>query len=215
MIRVLAPHYCLGCGAQDTLLCDACRMGELRLVPSRCYACKKLTRGYAVCPSCRRHGPLKHIWASCEYTALPRELIHVFKFERARAGYLPIARQLVESVPRLDAVVVPVPTATSHVRQRGYDHTVLIAKQFAREQNLPYQSMLWRLGQQRQVGAEKAVRLRQAASFFEIKPRQSLPDRVLLIDDVLTTGATLQAAARCLRQAGVKEVNAAVFAHKQ
>lgn len=215
IIRVLAPHYCFGCNAEDTLLCDACRNAELRLVPSRCYGCKKLTRDYAVCKSCRRHGPLKHVWPGCEYTALPRQLIHVYKFERAKAGYEPIARQMSEVVPLIDAVVVPVPTATTRVRQRGYDHTALIAKRFAQARSLPYQNVLMRLGQQRQVGAERSVRLEQAASFFMIKPKLPMPERVLLIDDVLTTGATLQAAARCLKQAGVKEVNAATFAHKQ
>ena len=168
-----------------------------------------------VCQSCRRHGPLKHVWAACEYTALPRQLIHAFKFERAKAGHEPIAAQLVETVPFIDATVVPVPTATSRVRQRGYDHTALIAKKFARERGLPYQNVLMRLGQARQVGAERSVRLVQAKEFFQIKPRQAVPERVLLIDDVLTTGATLQTAAKCLRRAGAKEVHAAVFAHKQ
>lgn len=215
IIRVLAPHYCIGCGQEDTILCDACRMAELRLVASRCYVCKKLTRDHAVCSNCKHHGPLRNVWVGAEYSDAAKTLVHRMKFERARAATVPAARQLTEAVPIMEAVVVPVPTATSRRRQRGYDQSVLIARQFARQRGLPYQELLIRNGQARQVGTSRSERVRQAESFFTHKKVTELPEAVLLIDDVLTTGATLQAAARCLRQAGVRRIYAAVFAQKQ
>ncbi len=215
IIRVLAPHYCISCGTEDSLLCDACRMAELRPVPSRCYSCLKLTQDHAVCKSCRRHGPLANVWAGAEYTEIPKQLIHRLKFERARAGHVPIAKQLHETLPYHAVTVVPIPTATSRMRQRGYDQSKLIARQFALLRQLPCQELLERRGQTRQVGAERAVRISQAQSFFEAKPYASFPKSVLLIDDVLTTGATLQAAAKCLKTAGVRTVYAATFAQKQ
>lgn len=217
IIRVLAPHYCLGCGREDTLLCDSCRLSGLRTIPSRCYRCKTLTTDAAVCKKCRSEGPLRHIWASCEYEDLPKQLIHKLKFERAKAAHKPIAIQIDDTLPVLTGVTIShVPTATSRVRQRGYDQSRLVARELSRLRSLPYRSLLLRRGQQRQVGAERSVRVTQAQDFFAAKEqRDPLPTHVLLVDDVLTTGATLQAAARCLRRAGVKCVDAVVFAQRQ
>lgn len=217
IIRVFAPHYCLGCGHEDTLLCESCRLSGLRTIPSRCYRCKALTTDAAVCKKCRAEGPLQHVWAGCEYEDLPKQLIHKLKFERAKAAYEPIAMQIHDTLPILTGVTIShVPTATSRVRQRGYDQSQLIARELSRLQSLPYRSLLLRRGQQRQVGAERSVRVAQAQDFFVVKKqREPLPTHVLLVDDVLTTGATLQSAAHCLKQAGVKHVDAVVFAQKQ
>ncbi len=217
IIRVLAPHYCLGCGREDTLLCDSCRLSGLRTIPSRCYRCKALTIDAAVCKRCRAEGPLRHIWASCEYEDLPKQLIHKLKFERAKDAYKPITVQIDDTLPILTGVTIShVPTATSRIRQRGYDQSQLVARELARLRFLPHRSLLVRCGQQRQVGAERSIRVSQAKDFFMAKKqRDPLPEQVLLVDDVLTTGATLQAAAHCLKQAGVKRVDAVVFAQKQ
>lgn len=107
------------------------------------------------------------------------------------------------------------PTATSRVRQRGYDHARLIARDFASRRQLPCQSLLVRHGQQRQVGAARTIRLQQAEQFYSAKIVRPMPSRVLLIDDVVTTGASISAAAKCLKRAGVKHVDAAIFAQKQ
>jgi ComF family protein len=215
IIRVLAPHYCIGCSAEDTLLCEACRLSSLQSVPSRCYNCKVVTSDAAVCKKCRRHGPISHLWVGCVYNELPRELIRRYKFQRARAAHKPIVAQLDERLPMLNDMVVSwVPTATSRVRQRGYDQSRLVVQALAGRRDLPCRSLLLRQGQARQVGNERTLRLKQAEQFFQARPFATPPRRVLLIDDVLTTGATLQAAAKCLKQSGVKEIYAAVFAQK-
>lgn len=123
---------------------------------------------------------------------------------------------MVENLPYLnrETVVTHIPTATSRVRRRGYDPAELIARALAKESGLKHKTMLLRVTQTRQVGAKRNKRIMQMEYAF--KPALEVPSSVpvLLVDDLTTTGATLESAAKCLKTAGAKTVNAAVFAQK-
>jgi len=133
------------------------------------------------------------------------------KFERARAATATIASALHAPPISTQTVVVPIPTATTRMRQRGYDHAKLIARHFARLNHVAYAPALARMGQHRQVGASGERRRQQLATAF--RATQPLAGKcIILIDDVVTSGATLEAAARTLRIAGAARVDATVFA---
>lgn len=218
LLSYVAPHACVACGIEGTLLCEWCELDAFMPVPGRCFRCKRLSADSATCSTCIRQIPLKNVWVRTEYDGIPKQLLHRFKFERAVAAVGQIARATAETLPYLPAttLIIPVPTATSRVRQRGYDHAVLIAKEIAKQTGLPYQEPVVRLTQTRQVGAGRKLRLSQLeAAFFVTQPQMVRRKDILLIDDVVTTGATLQAVARALKQAGAKSVRAAVFAQKQ
>jgi ComF family protein len=115
--------------------------------------------------------------------------------------------------PAFKGIVVPVPTASSRRRQRGYDQAELIARQLAKLCGLRYTKLLRRRGNSRQVGSSRQLRrLQLADAFYLTHPSMVRGQSVLLIDDVLTTGATLEAAGQVVKQAGSKRVMAAVFA---
>jgi ComF family protein len=156
-----------------------------------------------------------HVWIASRYSGLPEQLIHTFKFERAQAAALEIAYLMHQALPHLrpGTVIVPVPTVTSHIRQRGYDHTDLLARALSRESKHAYDPALRRLGQSRQVGAVRVQRLAQLRGAFRAaKPVAG--KNILLVDDVVTTGATLEEAAWVLHRAGAKRINGLVFAQK-
>jgi ComF family protein len=112
-----------------------------------------------------------------------------------------------------DAVLVYVPTATARVRQRGFDQAQLIARQLSRMSGLSYRSYLRRMGQARQVGAGKRERAEHLRTAFRAVHESALQGaHIILVDDVLTSGATLEAAARTLKAAGATRIDAVVFA---
>jgi ComF family protein len=215
IVRVFAPHTCVGCGAeQDLLLCEGCRQ-SLAPVPSRCYRCKAVTAAYAVCRECRPRTALRQVVVYAHHTGLAKELVHRMKYERAVSGIAEAAELLAERLPDLpdDVVFVHVPTATSRVRTRGYDHAALLARQLGRLHGAPVRTLLARVGQAHQVGASRAERLRQLQGAFRAVRLETIVGRhIVLVDDVLTTGATLEIAARVLKKAGAAKVDAVVFA---
>ncbi|MCA9323620.1 ComF family protein [Candidatus Saccharibacteria bacterium] len=123
-----------------------------------------------------------------------------------------MASQIVDSDGTL---LCPIPTAPSRVRQRGFDHALHITKRLSRHTKVPYQQLLRRHTNVRQLGASRLNRIRQMEREFEaIKQGEIKGKHVILVDDVFTTGATLSAAAKVLRKAGARRVSAVVFAQK-
>ncbi len=145
-------------------------------------------------------------------------MLRAYKFERAKDVAKLLAEQMDETLPYLkpDTIVSYVPTATSRVRERGYDQAAELAKAFAKVRGLSFMPLLHRIGQTRQVGAKREQRLKQLESAFRPKSNKSTKDlSILLIDDIVTTGASLGACAKVLKASGAKHVNGAVFAQKQ
>ena len=124
---------------------------------------------------------------------------------------------MAEAMPHLapGAIILPIPTASSRLRARGYDHTKLIAKVIAQQTGRQYQSLVGRLGQSRQVGSHREERLKQLNSAYYVKRSESVRGkRIVLVDDIVTTGGTLESVAKVLKRAGAKSVSAVVFAQK-
>lgn len=122
------------------------------------------------------------------------------------------------ALPYLERSVVMtfVPTATSRQRSRGYDQSELIAKTLSKQKGVNFVPTLGRLGQSRQVGSTRAKRFSQAEQmFFALKSDKIKGAHVVIVDDIVTTGASLEAAAKILRKAGAKQVSAVVFAQKR
>lgn len=215
LLNLVAPHNCLNCTVEGMLLCNWCAEDAYERLPQRCYRCFKASAYNQTCPACRRLSPIKQLWASTSYGGLSKKLVQTLKFHRAgSAAAKVIAEDLNERLPYFEKIIITyVPTSTSRVRQRGYDQAKFIAKEFALLRKLPYGGLLGRHGQSRQTGSRKKDRAAQLKSAFY--PRNNLlinKAEILLIDDVLTTGATMEAAARTLRKAGAKSIYGAVFA---
>jgi competence protein ComFC len=171
-----------------------------------------------VCTSCRKQTALKYVWVANEYDGLPKQLVYQLKFQNAKAAVAPMVRMMDETLPFLpaDTIIVHVPTATARYRQRGYDQAELLAKQLAKQRGLPHATLLARIGQSRQVGATRSERLKQLqGNYRPVKPYLIAGAHILLVDDILTTGSTLEAVARTLNEAGAKRVDAITFAQKQ
>jgi ComF family protein len=217
VVRIVAPFVCVGCGAEeDRKLCARCRE-SLAPIAAQCYSCGRASHGYETCADCQAQTALQGVTVSVAYEGLAKELVHCMKYERAQSVAQEIAAVMAESaldIPQ-NALLMPVPTATSRVRKRGYDHAALLAKRIAVARDASYAPLLRRHGQTRQVGATKLQRARQLEDAFRVvRPATVRGKYIVLIDDVLTTGSTLEHAARLLKRSGAAHVEALVFARK-
>ena len=215
ILRIITPYDCLGCGDEGALMCKRCASQHLEKLPERCYRCYRLTPGSITCQTCRQHSVLKAVYVRSSYTSLARDVIHKLKFNYARDAAKLIAVEIYRVLPSLpdNMVITHVPAVTTHIRQRGFDQSALIARELSKLTGLPHINALARLGQVRQVGANSSTRRSQLQGVFRPLSKSAyagLP--VLLIDDVTTTGSTIELAGLCLRQAGAASVSAAAFA---
>lgn len=141
------------------------------------------------------------------------KLVKEYKYQAVRAAGEVLVEILDKVIPELpvDTIVVPLPTIGRHVRERGLDHTLLLAKKLARSRGWKYQQILRRAEDTVQVGTKAAERQEQAKRAYEAARMVDNEVTYLLLDDVWTTGASMLAAVDRLRQAGAKSVMGAVL----
>lgn len=214
VLAFLAPHHCCSCGKVGNLLCSNCKYDIVSDQISVCVVCKRPAGESGICRLCRPH--FDRAWTVAPRTGPLEDLIDLYKFERARAGYRVLGDLLLARLPQLppEIVVVPIPTITPHIRERGYDHTLLVARYVARRRHLSLQPLLSRQTNTMQRGASKSMRRKQAAQAFTLRRPIDPTVVYLLVDDIVTTGATLDAAAKQLKEAGAKHVWVAAVAYQ-
>jgi ComF family protein len=154
------------------------------------------------------------VWAPVAYSGSARDLVRALKFRGARGVADSMAAQIVAGAPTglLDGVVaVPVPLHSRRRRARGYNQAALIAAALARRAGLEVADPLIRSGPATaQAGRHRPERRGGPAGAIEA--RGGAPARILLVDDVVTTGATLAACSAALAGAGAVEIAAVTFA---
>lgn len=213
LLKIIAPHYCSGCDKTGTLFCQNCKFDITQEAFDGCIVCGTACPA-GVCQKCQTSFSVA--WCVGERREALEKLINCFKFERAAAAHKALAELLDARLPQLppNTVIVPVPTVASHIRQRGYDHTLLISRRLGKIRGLKVQTALFRASSTRQRGANKKQRLEQARQAYGFNAKLKSEAPYLLIDDICTTGATLRYAAETLKKAGAKDVWVAVVARQ-
>jgi predicted amidophosphoribosyltransferase len=153
------------------------------------------------------------VWAAVAYEGPARDLVRALKFEGALGVADAMAGLVVASAPAdmLSVPLVPVALHPARLRRRAFNQAGVLAEAIAVRAQQPVLDCLVRRGSDdRQVGRGRAARLAGPAGAFVATG--AVPDRLALVDDVVTTGATLAACARALRAGGARQVVALSFA---
>jgi ComF family protein len=212
----------------DGPICGVCWSAVRRVTAPFCRTCgdplaswRVISRALEHCPRCRRHPPLLGAARTVgEYEGTLRDILHAFKYEGRRVLARPLGglmRAAGADLLRDADCVVPVPLHPWRRLRRGFNQADYLARQLS----LPVMPALWRTrATAPQTGLHAAARRRNVQGAFRLSPLLSRASRdrcvtdriVVLVDDVRTTGATLDACAAVLMHAGAREVRALTVA---
>lgn len=211
LLGLLFPDRCAGCGRVGHLFCDGCR-ASLRPYAQRGYLRLSAPSG--------QQSYLDRAAIAFSFQGALREAIHCLKYQRVRRMAQPLAGLLAQHLqcyPIDTDALVPVPLHPRRLAERGFNQSELLAQHLSTASGIPllHRHLVRSRDTPHQVGLDAHARVENVRDAFVWQSTHSPPARVLLIDDVLTTGATLQACAQALRWAGTREVRALVLARSQ
>ncbi len=213
LIEFITPDVCIGCGHEGSCLCQECSLACLVLKKPACVLCNALSDNGAVCSNCRRKTKLAGSTIAYRYDGVIKELIYAMKYEGRRSVIRYFSALLPSSVWPPGAIVCFVPSDGASRRQRGYDQAELLAKHYARLNGMECVGLLMRSKHSRQVGRSRQDRFTNVTNNFLAKgPIANVA--VILVDDVVTTGATISECAKVLKNAGANSVWALAIAKK-
>lgn len=220
--NVASPQICLACGtltSSDIPLCDGCAKRFFSSDPaafeaSRCRTCgRPLLSAIELCVDCRTLGMLKfvdRIIPLFPYDAVAQDALVAWKLRgkrslsRAFAGYL--ASYIASSAELRGLEIVPVPPRPKKMREKGWDQIRELASILSAEYRLPVNDCLYRTSAIQQKKLGRSDRFSNMKGTIRVKDRASVADAAIVLDDLMTTGSTIDACAEALKIAGCGKV---------
>ncbi len=223
LLNVLFPLSCIQCHASGSSFCTNCRAMLPYFAPPVCPGCGDPQTESHLCAHCR-YSPLSFhgLRAFGDYSEPLRSIIHAFKYKGNIRLAEPLGALLAQTYHRHHMaadLIIPVPLHTERLQQRGYNQAQLLATACARQLQIPMATTI--LARARTTATQVKLNAQQRRSnlhgaFYypsNVTTQILLNRKILVIDDVCTTGATLEACAATLLAAGAREVWGLVLAH--
>jgi len=217
--NLLFPSWCALCETEltDTEeirygLCEKCRAQVATVQGQKCNLCgKPLISEIDICLSCRNHAakPYDRLWVIFPYTGIYRKLLHAYKFGKNLALAYFFAQKVLEVIaenPVLwDASLVPVPPRPGKIKETGWDQVEYFVKQLLK---LSGKSVVYRCLKRRKSKVQKKLDRKERMENMKgrIYLQKAPPKIALVIDDVITTGSTLEVCSEVLKENGAEKV---------
>ena len=218
-LDLLFPRWCVGCGREGDFICPDCLKELPRINPPLCPRCGRPQLNAVVCPACVGwEASIDGIRALFKFEGAVRQAIHELKYNNVRAIAPLLGKWLGDYLianPLPAELLVPVPLHARRLRERGYNQSRLLARELSLLSGLPLvDDCLVRIthGTPQARTRNVAERRGNVADAFSCRDRRLEDKQVLVIDDVSTSGATLDACARALKSAGASSAWGLVLA---
>lgn len=220
LLDLIYPKECVGCGREGFWLCPKCQKEIIAIKLAYCPNCKTLNDDGRFCKNCRPKYKLSGIKISGHYKFGPlREAIHRYKYDgifELEDYFRPLLiARLKNNLPQGDKIVVPIPLYYKKEMKRGFNQAERLGKIISQEFNLPLETKALTRAKETeaQMSLKKKERRENIAGAFRVITKNKIKNKtVLLVDDVATTGLTLNEAAKVLLEAGAKKVWGVVIA---
>jgi ComF family protein len=209
---LIFPKFCVGCGIEGTWLCNNCKKDILLVESQVCPDCLKISQQGKYCKDCRKKYALKGIMCACYFEEGPtREIIHNFKYNSVTELQGVLGDILYRVFKKSDLLIDLITFAPLHrkrMAQRGYNQSEILTQKLSEKSKIKYQSLLIKKrSTKRQVELTGKLRRKNLTGVFSIIKGINIKNkRILIIDDITTTGATLDECAKVLKSAGAREV---------
>ena len=211
VLDLVAPHRCRGCGELGEVLCECCKNYNISNKVNICPKCGEIIN-YR-CSKC----VLPYLMTFCfgYRDEILGQMAEEFKFYGVRAIGKAIGELVDRMMPEIegDIRIVPLPTIHRHIRERGVDHTYMVAKEVARRRGWKVERVLLRKNETVQIGKNKKERLAQAKEAYKRNPKVEIDSEAtyIMLDDVWTTGASMTEAGKLIRKAGAVNLAAIIL----
>ncbi len=218
LFDALFPPTCQGCTEGGAWWCAVCEAAVVRILSPGCPACGRLDPRGRYCARCRPKSSLTGVIAGARHREPLTKGVKALKYRHATRVAAELTAHLSAAVDArtwpTGTVLVPIPLHPRRERRRGHNQAALIAAELARTTGLPLRTDLKRIrATVSQTTLPRRERLKNLDGAFHWTSRTA-PSTILLVDDVMTTGATLNAAGQALRDAGARQIWGAVLAKR-
>jgi ComF family protein len=216
IVNLIYPIDCLGCGQEGSWLCADCLKRHRKIRLDNCFICSKVAKT-GICLKCQEKTGLDGIISLFPYSAPEaRSLVRQGKYFGYHHALSSIIRsfksQILRYLPLEIETVSFIPLSKQRQKARGYNQAQIIAQELVGD-DLKLLPLLEKIRDtQSQTGLTKAKRKKNVQGSFRLT-NQHLPEAVLIVDDVITTGATISTAVKLLRRKKVKTIWALTICH--
>lgn len=223
---IIYPKVCLSCkrklGAQEPqeYICGACRLKIKKNLPPFCSSCgrhlEKNNRHKNICPACLKNKlHFDRAFSPCLYEGVAKELIHEFKYKGKDHLGKPLSKIMIDFIKEYDLpidcldFIIPMPLHKTRLREREFNQAEILSRHIASEFNKEVrpEALIRKSLTKTQTGLPVSSRFANASGSFAVTKYDALKGKnVLIVDDVLTTGATSSEAALVIKRAGANIV---------
>lgn len=209
----LYPPSCCSCGRSGVIFCEECQSSIMKIKGNLCISCGiHLRKKQTKCVDCLENPPIfREMRSWAVYEGSIREAIHSLKYKQNIAlGHI-LAKQLINVINQSNwkvDLIIPIPLSDSHYKQRGYNQSALISRFISKSINIHHSNdAVVRIRDTKtQISLDIKERFTNLDGAFWGNPAKLNTRSVLIIDDVITTGATMQSCAKEVIDAGAKQV---------
>ena len=217
-LDLLFPRFCVSCGIEGTWLCASCKEDIVLVKSQLCAGCQRLSPNGRYCPKCRKGKALKGIIVASYYEEGPiREMIHNFKYNSVTELDNELVDLLYQAFKNFKEnnikidIITFAPLHSARLAQRGYNQAEILANKLSGKTKIEVKPLLYKNKKtKRQVELTGKKRRENLLGVFGTRMKNlesSVKNKkILIIDDITTTGTTLNECAKVLKDAGAKEI---------